>query len=1407
MTEAPPGRLRYPGSFPFDDDELSTRLFCGRETEIDEVVHSILSHNLFVLYARSGVGKTSLLQAGVIPRLRSNDLWPVVIRLSEPSSPGARPFDVIRDALEASDRDRRVDVLIDDAHGSGTLRERLKAAQDFPSLMAQLEIWHRERQRFLLPVLIFDQFEELFTLWSASQRVDLVDEFAGVVRGSPVVRGNTEDVDASAPTPGSVKIVIALREDYLGSLESFSRQVPQILANRWRLEPLRESAAREAIRDPARVDHPELRTRPFRYDDSAVQKILADLKARPETPRRQDTVYTDDAAVEAYQLQLVCHHLENEKVRARQTEEPGEVVLSIDDVTGEASARAILKATYAEVVKKVKRRRDRRTVRTFCEEELIRSDGRRRPVDVDEKMRPELAERLPALEEARIVRPERRGDIYIYELSHDSLIEPVLEYKRERDDRVRQLRNRVFAFATVVFLLAGAALFVRAITTGDGGSAPAAEAAPPPTPISVGDVERGNVTDPTDVAEFSYTAAGAEVLALSLVSDDGAASFEVEVRDEGQTIAQGSSWTGEETGVIPAILPQAGDYLLRVRSTSGTGTFSLGVDDVDTRALTDDRVIEGSLDGAADLAAVRFEPEAGSVITARLSPARGFDGVLEVGRAGDAARTSRDRAGVGKTEVLTEQLDVAGSHVVLIRGADDTFGAYSLLVEVSEPIEAGRPTGDRRLSAEGAVDVYTISADGSPPVAGAASGGGTGSAARDGDDGTPAVASLVLDSLGALDGTLDVVELATGKSVARADRTGAGDPESLTVVLDPSPGPYLVQVEGADGTLGDYRLAYEVDAALPIPAGEQRLEPTGAAHHHVFEGEAGEVVRLAVSGEIDAVVELVAPDGSRVAAAAADAAGPGGTEVVAWVLPGTGTHVVRVTDFGGAGGSYALDLATVEVTDLSGGGGTMFALDGFGGEVVTVVAADRPVVIVGPAGDRVADVPAGESQVTILPADGASMALVGAEPDSVEPLEPGRAVTRALAEADADVFFTFPGSTDELVTLTMEMLTPELDGAFEVVDPKGDRLVRVDARATDVTETTPLVLPTGGTYVVRVEGSTAAGRFTLRLAEVVDEVIKVGVDAGGAVGSPHEVDAYRFAGRAGDVMAFEVAPDPAGLDAVVSVFGDDGELLEGAESNNAEDGGTERLTVVVPVDGSYRVLVRGFGRSEGTYRLSWSRLEVRELEVGAAPERYDLADGSQIDAYSFFGRAEQQVRVRLDTALDGTAGYPGRFRVFDPEGFELASLTDDEDVDNDLMTLILQQGGVHTVLVGGPFGSGPYALAIERTAFVPLERGVAFTDRIDDRREADEFSFEGTRGETVLIELIPTDISAAGFRGILDIIEPGGGTGVIRSIPADPGPSVGTFYVLDRDGPNYLRVRAQGASIGGYTIEVSTATD
>src|SRR5450432_1290638 len=74
---------RYPGAQPFRDDDASRKVFFGRGPDSVALADQILANRLVIVYAKSGTGKTSLLNAGVAPKLREARCVPLFVRVND----------------------------------------------------------------------------------------------------------------------------------------------------------------------------------------------------------------------------------------------------------------------------------------------------------------------------------------------------------------------------------------------------------------------------------------------------------------------------------------------------------------------------------------------------------------------------------------------------------------------------------------------------------------------------------------------------------------------------------------------------------------------------------------------------------------------------------------------------------------------------------------------------------------------------------------------------------------------------------------------------------------------------------------------------------------------------------------------------------------------------------------------------------------------------------------------------------------------------------------------------------------------------------------------------------------------------------------------------------------------------
>jgi len=72
-------KYRYPGAQPFTTQQK--QIFFGRDKDVEKLYDLIRLENLVVLYSKSGLGKSSLINAGIIPNIESDNLLqPFLIR-------------------------------------------------------------------------------------------------------------------------------------------------------------------------------------------------------------------------------------------------------------------------------------------------------------------------------------------------------------------------------------------------------------------------------------------------------------------------------------------------------------------------------------------------------------------------------------------------------------------------------------------------------------------------------------------------------------------------------------------------------------------------------------------------------------------------------------------------------------------------------------------------------------------------------------------------------------------------------------------------------------------------------------------------------------------------------------------------------------------------------------------------------------------------------------------------------------------------------------------------------------------------------------------------------------------------------------------------------------------------------
>ena len=404
----------WPGLASFTEDSRS--FFFGREQETEELVRLIRRHTLTVLFGQSGLGKSSLLQAGAFPVLREQDFLPLYLRLDHGSDAPALA-DQVKTAL---------------------LTAYQIAKADAPAPRPEESLWeyfHRKdidiwsaKNRLLTPVLAFDQFEEIFTLGRTDEaRRDrsraFLTELADLVENRPpaALRARFESGELNATAYAfdkpSCQVVFSLREDFLPELESLKQEMRSILQNRMRVRRLNGTQALEIVTRPA----------PALLAEGVKERIVEFVAgARGGSAER-----LTELEVEPALLSVICRELNERRKQL------GQAQITVDLVSG--NRREILTDFYERSVTDLPE-----GMRTFVEDHLLTKSGFRDNFALETALEFPAVTRplIDTLVSRRLIRLEDRGGLQRVELTHDVLAEVIRVSRDSRQQRLAEEKTR-----------------------------------------------------------------------------------------------------------------------------------------------------------------------------------------------------------------------------------------------------------------------------------------------------------------------------------------------------------------------------------------------------------------------------------------------------------------------------------------------------------------------------------------------------------------------------------------------------------------------------------------------------------------------------------------------------------------------------------------------------------------------------------------------------------------------------------------------------------------------------------------------------------------------------------------------------------------------------------------------------
>lgn len=426
-------RNPYVGPRPFEAEDQA--LFFGRDREANEVTSLVIAHRVLLLYAESGAGKSSLINAGIIPRLQQ-ERFEVL--------PSARVQGLIPEGIQH--------VAIANLYAFNALLSWAGQQAD-PSQLAQVSLagFLQRREHVTdtdgLPsprFIIFDQFEELFTSYPQRwrDREGFFRQIQEALEADPLLR-----------------VIFSMREDYVAQMDTYASFMPENFRPRFRLERMRSDAALSAVAGP-------LGDTDRRFEEGVAEDLVEELLKTQVEVTSDQTVEIVGDSVEPVQLQVVCESLWRQL--------PADVsIIGQGHLQTFGDVDQALSRFYENAVRVASQQAqvNEDELRQWFDLTLITPAGTRGTVFRGQEETGRISNRaVDTLEDLHLIRAEVRAGSRWYELTHDRLIEPIKDSNQESNEvRARRERRRtvvrygIFGFTGILTIAVLAASLVFAL--------------------------------------------------------------------------------------------------------------------------------------------------------------------------------------------------------------------------------------------------------------------------------------------------------------------------------------------------------------------------------------------------------------------------------------------------------------------------------------------------------------------------------------------------------------------------------------------------------------------------------------------------------------------------------------------------------------------------------------------------------------------------------------------------------------------------------------------------------------------------------------------------------------------------------------------------------------------------------
>ncbi len=404
----------YPFKFLDAYGRDDTRLFFGRDEEVNALYQMVFQSNMLMIYGASGTGKTSLIQCGLAGKFQAHDWLALFIRrgndinasferaVADAGGAASNPYDTID-----------LSVLTAGEDGIAT------AARVASPLARSLKNVYLNSFRPIY--LIFDQFEELFILGTKQEQADFIETIKEILV-----------VDQP------VKIIFSIREEYLGHLGDFEKAIPQLMRKKLRVEQMNLDKVNQVIEGVTRLKGSNISLK--KGEEQRITEAIFDkIKGNDKTLTIQLPY------LQVFMDKLYVHTTNDETRQA-------DAVLALATIEQMGDIGDVLLDFLEDQVKMISKNFSEQGRQVTTDDVwLILSpfatlEGTKEPISIRElcarlpdKNKDLVTETVGAFVNSRILR--RNEEENVYELAHDTLAKKIAAKRSEDEIELLEVRR------------------------------------------------------------------------------------------------------------------------------------------------------------------------------------------------------------------------------------------------------------------------------------------------------------------------------------------------------------------------------------------------------------------------------------------------------------------------------------------------------------------------------------------------------------------------------------------------------------------------------------------------------------------------------------------------------------------------------------------------------------------------------------------------------------------------------------------------------------------------------------------------------------------------------------------------------------------------------------------------------